>query len=89
MTGSIKAGRFEAALNCLMEERRAVQAARSGILRDQEMAARHPGERHQLLAQTQREIGQLTDAIALLQAAARVNGGPVKAKASVPIGAWG
>lgn len=58
---------FEAALNLLREERRAVMAARSQIMRDEDLKRADPGHRGSLLAQTMAELAQLARAITLLE----------------------
>jgi len=58
---------FEAALNLLREQRRAVKDVRWAIINDHDLAKSDPGHRSDLLAQTQAEQGQLTAAIELLE----------------------
>lgn len=58
---------FEAALNLLREELRAVTAARRAIMSDRDLAAEDPRHRQQLLTQTMAEIGQHSRAIHLLE----------------------
>lgn len=64
--GRLYAPRFEAALNLLREERRAVVEVRRTILRDQDLRASDPGHHTQLCIQALREIQQLTRAIDVL-----------------------
>lgn len=58
---------YEAALNTLREERRAVAAARGQLLRDEDLRQADPRHRDQLLAQTMAELAQLSRAITLLE----------------------
>lgn len=58
---------YEAALNTLREERRAVSAARAQLLRDEDLRLSDPQHRSQLLAQTMAELAQLSRAITLLE----------------------
>lgn len=58
---------FEAALNLLREQRRAVKDVRWAIINDHELARTDAGHRSDLLAQTLAEQGQLTAAIDLLE----------------------
>lgn len=58
---------YEAALNTLREERRAVSAARAQLLRDEDLRRADPQHRNQLLAQTMAELAQLSRAITLLE----------------------
>lgn len=58
---------YEAALNTLREERRAVTAARGQLLRDEDLRQSDPQHRNQLLAQTMAELAQLSRAITLLE----------------------
>lgn len=58
---------YEAALNTLREERRAVSAARAQLLRDEDLRRDEPQHRNQLLAQTMAELAQLSRAITLLE----------------------
>jgi len=58
---------FEAALNTLREERRAVSAARAQLLRDEDLRRADPQHRNHLLAQTMAELAQHSRAITLLE----------------------
>jgi len=58
---------YEAALNLLREERRAVQDIRNAILKDDALKAEDPAHRSQLLTQTMNEITQLLAAISVLE----------------------
>ena len=58
---------YEAALNTLREERRAVSSARAQLLRDEDLRLSDPRHRSQLLAQTMAELAQLSRAITLLE----------------------
>lgn len=60
---------YEAALNTLREERRAVAAARAALLRDDDLRRTDGRHRSQLLAQTMMELAELSRAIALLERA--------------------
>lgn len=57
---------FEAALNLLREERRAVEGVRAALMRDEDLRQSDPAHRDQLLVQTRAELAQITRAIALL-----------------------
>ena len=59
--------RFEAALNLLREQQRAVAAVRRQILADNDLRREDPGHRQDLLTQTLREIGQLSEAVTVLE----------------------
>lgn len=58
---------YEAALNTLREELRAVTAARRQLMRDEDLRREDPKHREQLLAQTMAEVAQLSRAITLLE----------------------
>ncbi len=64
------AGPFEAALNLLREQRRAVADVRQQIMSDAGLKAEDPKHHHALLVQTLAEIGQLGQAINTLVAVA-------------------
>lgn len=66
MTG-VRANKFEAALNVLREELRAVTAARRAILSDRALAAEDGAHHQQLLKQTLAEMAQHSRAIRLLE----------------------
>lgn len=57
---------FEAALNLLREELRAVADTRRQILRDGDLERADPLHREQLLGQTMRELDQLSRAVGVL-----------------------
>ncbi len=63
----VDVSKFEAALNLLREELRAVTAARRAILSDRDLAAEDPVHQQQLLKQTMAEIAQHSRAISLLE----------------------
>lgn len=64
---SVAVNHFEAALNVLREELRAVTAARRAILSDRELAAAESVHHQQLLKQTMAEMAQHARAISLLE----------------------
>lgn len=74
--------RFEAALNLLREQQRAVAAVRRQILSDDDLRREDPAHRQALLTQTLREIGQLSEAVTVLE---RVQAGQ-SAYAAAPAG---
>ena len=65
-----EAGAFEAALNLLREQRRAVLDVRRQIMSDEALRAEDPVDHHRLLVQTLAEVAQLDAAIRTLEAAA-------------------
>jgi hypothetical protein len=64
---SVAENHFEASLNVLREELRAVTAARRAILSDRELAATDGVHHQQLLKQTMAEMAQHARAISLLE----------------------
>jgi len=64
---SVAENHFEASLNLLREELRAVTAARRAILSDRELAATDGVHHQQLLKQTMAEMAQHARAISLLE----------------------
>lgn len=68
MTG---APRFEAALNLLREQRRAVADVRRQVMGDEALKAEDPSHRRQLLVQTMAELNQLSDTITVLERVAQ------------------
>ncbi len=63
-----EAGAFEAALNLLREQQRAVLDVRRQIMSDEALRAEDPVDHHRLLVQTLAEVGQLGRAIRTLEA---------------------
>jgi len=63
-----EAGAFEAALNLLREQQRAVLDVRQQIMSDADLKAQDPVDHHRLLVQTLAEVGQLGAAIRTLEA---------------------
>ena len=70
MSGMKAANPYEAALNLLREQRRAVTDVRRQIASDEALRAEDPRHQHALMVQALAEIGQLGAAIQLLDAAA-------------------
>lgn len=64
-----EAGAFEAALNLLREQQRAVLDVRRQIMSDAALKAEDPVHHHRLLVQTLAEVGQLGAAVRTLEAA--------------------
>lgn len=69
--GGVAADPYEAALNLLREQRRAVTDVRRQIASDEALRAEDPRHQHALMVQTLAEIGQLGAAIKLLEAASQ------------------
>jgi hypothetical protein len=63
----VRTNQYEAALNLLREELRAVTAARRAILSDRDLATADPVHHQQLLKQTMAEMAQHSRAISLLE----------------------
>lgn len=63
-----EAGAFEAALNLLREQLRAVADVRRQIASDEALRAEDPKHQHALMVQTLNEMGQLGRAISTLEA---------------------
>lgn len=63
MTGE----RFQAALNLLAEERRAVSDIRRQILADEALRLADPAHRSQLLTQTLHELSEIDDALGVMR----------------------
>lgn len=78
-----EAGAFEAALNLLREQQRAVLDVRRQIMSDAELKAEDPVHHHRLLVQTLAEVGQLGAAIRALEA---VEAGRILVVPEEPVG---
>nr|WP_314525464.1 hypothetical protein [uncultured Brevundimonas sp.] len=68
MSRTGEAGAFEAALNLLREQLRAVADVRRQISSDETLRAEDPKHQHALMVQTLNEMGQLGRAISTLEA---------------------
>lgn len=69
MSVGVAVNRFEAALNLLREEARAVAARRVEIQRDEDLRAEDPDHRCRLLAQAAAETAQIAAAVRVLERA--------------------
>ncbi len=78
-----EAGAFEAALNLMREQQRAVLDVRRQIMSDAELKAEDPVHHHRLLVQTLAEVGQLGAAIRTLEA---VEAGRIVVVPDEPVG---